>query len=96
MFVTEPNGLQHLLAVPGIYGVRIGEQQHQVDFVIGNPGVHLLVTSLLVGQQQSNGQPCGIRHQASRGGRCIEGMLGKDALVGSTKLNHKLLSLIVC
>ena len=88
MLVAEPDGLQHLLAVPGVYGIGVGKQQHHIDFVIRNPGVHLLVTALLMGQQQRNGQARRLRHQTSGGGRCKEGMLGKDALICRAELDH--------
>ena len=88
VLVAEPDGLQHLLAVPGVYGIGVGKQQHHIDFVIRNPGVHLLVTALLMGQQQRNGQARRLRHQTSGGGRCKEGMLGKDALICRAELDH--------
>ena len=56
MLVAGPDGFNHLSIIPGIGGIGVGEQQHQVDLVVGDPGVDLLVAALLVGQEKRNGQ----------------------------------------
>ena len=56
MLVAMSDGFNHLTVIPGIGGVGICEQQHQVDLVICNSGVDLLMAALLVAQQQGDGQ----------------------------------------
>ena len=65
MLITKSNRLQHLLAVPRVYGVGVGKQQHQINLIVRNAGIHLLMSPLLVGQQQGNRQARGLRHQAA-------------------------------
>lgn len=55
--VAQVQRLHDLLILPGVAVIRIGEQQHQIDLVIGDPGVDLLVTALIVGKIQRHGRP---------------------------------------
>ena len=48
------DGLNHVGIVLGIVGVGVGEQQHQIDLVVGDAGVDLLMTALLVGKQHGH------------------------------------------
>ena len=56
----------------------VGEQQHQINFVVGNAGVDLLMTALLVGKQQGNGQTGIVRDQTAGGGRGKQIVLHED------------------
>ena len=51
--------------------MRIGEQQHQIDLVIGDPGVDLLVTALNCAEKgpASRAGPVRLRDKAARCGR---------------------------
>ena len=44
LLVAVADGLDHLGIVPGVGGIGVGEQQHQVDLVVSDAGVDLLVT----------------------------------------------------
>ena len=56
VLITVADGFQHLVVVPGIGIVGIGKEQNQIDLIIRNAGIDLLMTSLLMGKQQRNGQ----------------------------------------
>ena len=90
------DGLDHLGIVPGLGGIGVGEQQHQIDLVIGDSGVDLLMTALLVGQKQSDGQTGIVGNEPTGGGGGEEVVLHKHALVGGAELNHQFLFLVVC
>ena len=96
VLVTMANGFDHLGIIPGIGGVGIGEQQHQIDFIICNTGVDLLVATLLVGKQQGDGQACVVSDQTAGGSGCKEVMLDQNTLIGSAELNHQFLLFVVC
>ena len=65
VLVAMADGLDHLGIIPGIGGIGIGKQQHQVDLIVGDAGIDLLVAALLMGQQQCNGQAGIIADQPS-------------------------------
>ena len=95
LLVAVPDGLDHLGIVPGVGGVGVGEQQHQVDLVVGDPGVDLLVAALLMGKKQGNGQTGIVRDQPPGGCRGVKAVLGEDALIGGTELHHQFFFLIM-
>ena len=95
VLVTMADGFDHLAVIPGFGGVGIGKQQNQVNFVIGNAGIDLLVTALLMGKQQSDGQTGIVRNEAAGGGSGKQGVLHQNALVGSAELNHQFLLFVV-
>ena len=87
--------MTRMSVVPRVGGVGVGEQQHQINFVVGNAGVDLLMTALLVGKQQGDGQTCIVRNQPSGGSGGVEAVLLKDALVGRAELNHQFLLFVM-
>ena len=89
------DGFNHLAVIPGVGGVGVGEQQHQVDFVISNAGVDLLVTALLMGKQQGDGQTGIVGNQATGGGGGKQLVLHQHAFIGGTELNHQFLLFVV-
>ena len=95
MLVAIADGLDHLAIVPVVYGVGVGEQQHQIDLIVGDAGIDLLVTALLMGKEQRNGQTGIIRDQPSGGGSCVKVMLAQHTLVSGAKLDHQLFFLVV-
>ena len=46
VLVTMTNGLDHLGIIPRIDGIGIGEEQNQIDLIVGNAGVDLLMAAL--------------------------------------------------
>ena len=56
VLVAMADGLDHLGVIPGIHIVRIRKEQHQIDLIVSDPGVDLLMATLLMGKQQGNGQ----------------------------------------
>ena len=95
MLITMSDGLDHLAVIPGVSGVGIGEQQHQIDFIVSDAGVDLLMAALLMGQKQGNGQTGVIRDQAAGGGGGVEIMLGKQTLICGTELHHQFFLLVM-
>ena len=95
LLVAVADGLDHLGVVPGVGGVGVGKEQHQVDLVVGDAGIDLLVATLLVGKQQGDGQTCIVRNQPPGGGGGVEAVLLKDALVGRAELNHQFLLFVM-
>ena len=89
------DGFDHLAVVPGIGGVGVGEQQHQVDLIVGDPGIDLLMAALLMGQQQGDGQTGIVRDQPSGSGGSKQIMLQQNTFVGRAELHHEFLLLIV-
>ena len=43
------------------------QHNHQINFIVDNPGVDLLVAPLFVGQQQGHRQAGVVRHQPAGG-----------------------------
>ena len=95
MLVAVADGFQHLTVIPGVDGVGVGEQNHQVNLVIGNTGVNLLMTALLVGQEQCYGQTGIVRNEPAGGCGGKQLVLCQYALIGGAKLHHQFLFLIV-
>ena len=95
VLVAVPDGLDHLAVVPGFSGVGVGEQQHQVNFVICDPGIDLLMAALLVGKQQRNGQTGIVRDQTAGGSCGIQVMLCQNTFLSGAELHHQFLLLIV-
>ena len=95
VLVAVADGFDHLGIVPGIGGIGIGEQQHQIDFVVCNAGVDLLMAALLMGKQQCDGQTRVVSDQPAGGGGGKEIMLDQNAFVGGAELNHQFLFLVV-
>ena len=95
LLIAMTNGLNGLTVFPGIHGIGVTEQQNKIDLVIGDAGIDLLMTALLVRKQQRNGQTGIIRNQPTGSGCSKQIVLDKDALVGSTKLDHQFFFLIM-
>ena len=92
---TVADGFDHLAVIPGIGGIGIGEEQHQIDFIIGNPGIDLLVAALLVGKQQGDGQTRVVGNQPAGGGSGEQIVLHQYALVSGAELHHQFLLLVM-
>ena len=95
VLVAMAQGLHGLAVVPGIDGIGIGKQQDQVDLVVGDAGIDLLVTALLVRKQQGNGQTRVIRDQTTGGGGGKQIVLDQNAFISSAELHHQFFFLIV-
>ena len=48
MLIAMADGLDHLAVIPGIGGIGIRKEQHQIDLIVSNPGIDLLMTTLLM------------------------------------------------
>ena len=68
LLVAVADGFDHIGVVVGSVGIGIGEQQHQVDLIVGDAGVDLLVAALLMAEQQGDGQACIVGDQAGNRG----------------------------
>ena len=95
VLITVPDGFDHLAVIPGIGIVGVGEQQDQIDLVIGDPGIDLLVAALLMGQKKGNGQTGIVTNQPSGGSGGIQAVLGKHTLICGTELNHQFFFLVM-
>ena len=95
LLVAVADGLDHLGLVPGVGGIGIGEQQHQVDLVVGDAGIDLLMTALLMGKQQGNGQTGIVADETAGGGSRKQIVLDQHAFISSAELDHQFLFLVV-
>ena len=95
MLVAVADGFDHLAVVPRIGGIGIGEQQHQVNFIVGDPGVDLLMSALFMGKEQRQVQSGVVSNQPPGGGCGEQVVLHQDAFVGGTELHHQLFLFIV-
>jgi len=89
MFVAVANGFNHLGIVPGLGGIGIGEQKNEIDLVIGDPGVDLLMTALLMAQQQCYGQIGIVSNQAAGGCGGEQIMLDQNTFISGAELDHQ-------
>ena len=46
VLVAVADGFDHLAVIPGVGSVGVGEEEHQIDLIIRNPGIDLLMTAL--------------------------------------------------
>ena len=96
VLVTMTDGLDHLGIVPGIDGIGIGEEQNQIDLIVGNAGIDLLMTALLMGKQQRQRQARIVGDQPTSGSSGIQIVLRQNVLVCSTELDHQFFLFVVC
>ena len=95
MLITMTDGLNHLGIIPGIGSIGIREQQNQIDLIVGNAGIDLLVTALLMRKQQGQRQAGIIRDQTTGSCSGIQIMLRQDVLICCAELDHQFFLLVV-
>ena len=83
------------MILPGVGIVRVVEEDDHVDLVIGNARVDLLMAALVFRQEQTHGQTRRLRDQTACRRRGGDGMLGEDAFIRGTELNHQLFFLVM-
>ena len=87
MLVAQAGDGVHVLRV----GLRVAEEEHEVDLVVGDARADLLRAALRAGQIQRDRQPRRLGNELARGVRGADVVTGENAAVGNAELDHKLL-----